>query len=221
LQERCYHSMEQVHPSLLSKDRIENLSDCIFAFAMTLLVLNLEVPQPSAGLRLSMQILLENLNTDFMQYAVAFLSLGVFWTIHHRQFNYIAFIDMKMLWLNIIGLMLVALVPFSTQLADTYYSDRLALIIFESNFLLLGLIFYLQWTYATRGCRLVDKDLKAEIVFYESRMNMVIPAISCAAILLSLLDIYWSVYLYILSPVAFIIFPRARINSKIRERIPR
>jgi uncharacterized membrane protein len=176
--------MEQAHPSLLNKDRIQSLSDCIFAFAMTLLVLNLEVPQPSAGLRLSMQILVDNLNTDIVQYAVAFLSLGVFWTIHHRQFNYIAFIDMRMLWLNILGLMLVALVPFSTQLADTYYSDSLALIIFEGNFLLLGVIFFLQWRYAARGCRLVDKDLKPEIVFYESRMNMAIPAISCAAILL-------------------------------------
>jgi hypothetical protein len=48
-------------------------------------------------------------------------------------------------------------------------------------------------------------------------MNMAIPAISCAAILLSFLDLYWSVYLYLLSPVAFIIFPRARINSRIIE----
>jgi uncharacterized membrane protein len=209
--------MEQTHPSLLNKGRIENLSDSIFAFAMTLLVLNLEVPQPSAALRLSMQSVLQGLNTDFMQYIVAFLALAVFWTIHHRQFNYITFIDIKMLWLNIIGLMLVALVPFSTELADTYYDDRLALIIFEGNFLLLGLIFYLQWAYATAGCRLVDKDLNPEIVFYESRMNMVIPAISCAAVLLSALDLYWSAYLYILSPAAFIIFPRARIDSKIRE----
>jgi uncharacterized membrane protein len=209
--------MERTHPSLLNKGRIENLSDSIFAFAMTLLVLNLEVPQPSAALRLSMQSVLESLNTDFMQYAVAFLALAVFWTIHHRQFNYITHIDMKMLWLNIISLMLVALVPFSTQLADTYYNDRFALIIFEGNFLLLGLIFYLQWIYATTGCRLVDKDLNPKIAFYESRMNMVVPAISCAAILLSTFDLYWSAYLYILSPAAFIIFPRARINGKITE----
>jgi uncharacterized membrane protein len=212
--------MEQTHHSLLNKGRIENLSDSIFAFAMTLLVLNLEVPQPSGALRLSMESVLQSLNTDFMQYAVAFLALGVFWTIHHRQFNYITFIDMKLLWLNIIGLMLVALVPFSTQLADTYYSDRLALIIFESNFLLLGLIFFFQWAYATTGRRLVDKDLNPEIVFYESRMNMVVPAISCAAILLSTMDFDWSAYLYMLSPAAFIIFPKAKINCKIREHLP-
>jgi len=209
--------MERTHPSLLNKGRIENLSDSIFAFAMTLLVLNLEVPQPSAALRLSMESVLQSLNTDFMQYAVAFLALAVFWTIHHRQFNYITFIDMRMLWLNIIGLMLVAIVPFTTELADTYYNDRLALIIFESNFLLLGLIFYLQWTYATMGHRLVDRDLNQEIAFYESRMNMVVPAISCAAILLSTFDFYWSAYLYILSPAAFIVFPRARMNGKIRD----
>lgn len=189
-----------------SKYRAEGITDGIFAFAMTLLVINIEVPQPVRDHPVdSVLNILVSLNQDFLQYIIAFMVLAFFWILHHQQFEALKFVDHKLLLLNFLGLILVALIPFSAELADTYFRDRIAVIFFEINLLLTGLIFYMQLVYAAGHPRLLDDSMPVEILTEERRNNLIIPVISLIAIVLALLGINWGVLLYFLIPFAFIL----------------
>ena len=87
----------------LKPNRIEALSDGIFAIAMTILVLSFEVilKHPSD---LSERYLLDSMDElwpDFLHYAESFIILGVFWYQHHRQFHYIKKVDSILIFINI------------------------------------------------------------------------------------------------------------------------
>ena len=184
------------------KSRIESLTDGIFAFGMTLLVLGVGYPisvQTFSSTPL-VQILRSSL-PDFILYMVSFLILAAFWVSHHVQFHYIRFIDRTFLWLNILALMFVAFVPFTSSLAGFFYTSRLAAGVFEVHLLIIGLMFHLQWRYATHGHRLVDPALDDASVKRVWGASLVIPAFSVAGILLTLLGIHESLFIYFLVPV--------------------
>ena len=145
------------HHFWMNIDRIQALTDGIFAISMTLLVLGLEVPRVSpdaAG-----DALRRMLSDDwprFEDYALSFLLLGVFWVGHHRQFHFIKRTNETFLWINIIVLMFVAMIPFSTSVMASYDALQQAAVIFEVNLLVIGLGYLLMWTYATADSRLID-----------------------------------------------------------------
>ena len=111
--------------------RIEALTDGIFTIAMTLLVLGIEVPQ-SAPLP-HVYDLLSSLIPDVIHNVISFLALAVLWVLYHQQYHHIRDIDHTILWLNIVWLLLVGLIPFTTSLADTYSGSRFANIPFALN----------------------------------------------------------------------------------------
>jgi uncharacterized membrane protein len=86
----------------LGKNRIEALSDGIFAIAMTLLVLELHVPDlPPNAPNVQVAPALFKLWPKFLTYAVSFISLGVYWIGHHNMYHVIRRSDRVLLWLNI------------------------------------------------------------------------------------------------------------------------
>jgi uncharacterized membrane protein len=159
-----------------SKGRLEALTDGIFGFAMTLLVVNFELPPPQAVE--SIPNLLYYIRYDFLQYVIAFMILAILWVGQHQQYYCIKYIDNSMLWFGILSLMFVALMPFSTQLSDTYPAYHAAALFFSANLFIIGLIFIVQWRHAASGHRLLEKDLSKEIVADMYNRNIVIPAIS-------------------------------------------
>ena len=197
--------------AVLTTRRIESLSDAIFAFAMTLLVLNLVIPDSSAGLSTAglNDLLLSQLH-KFFNYALSFVLLAIFWIAHHQQFNYIQRSDSRLTWINIIILMFVALMPFTNDLAGDFSGKTTAEILFVGNILVLGLLFLVNWVYATRGSRLVDHDLDRALVSRGIRRNLVLPTVSIVALALSVFIPPWSLWVYLLVPVILWLKPFRR-----------
>ncbi|MDD1719748.1 MAG: TMEM175 family protein [Methanoregulaceae archaeon] len=193
-------------PSGLSKNRIETLTDGIFAIAMTLLVLGVIVPHQSPPPTI-IEFLIKSV-PELIEYAIGFLALAVIWVLHHQQFHYIRFIDRPILWLNILALLFVGLMPFSTSLADVYAENRLAEIIIGLNLLTIGIIFYLQWVHAARNRCLMSPDITDRVVRSERRRNLVIPGIALVGTMLALFGFGPGIIVYFLIPVIFAIFPR-------------
>lgn len=133
------------------KNRIEALTDGVFAFAMTL-------PHAADAPSLTAAGALILLIPDFIHYVIAFFILAAFWTAHHLQFNQIRFITRPFLTLNIITLFLVTLVPFTTSFVGDY-PDTLASIVFELNLMMLGLMMFVQWYYACHNRRLISPGI--------------------------------------------------------------
>jgi uncharacterized membrane protein len=191
---------EKKQPRLLSKDRLEALADGIFAFAMTLLVLNLVIPEMKQATDETLLAILLSEGHRFYKYALAFILLGILWVVHHQQFNYIHNADATLIWVNIVILMFIALMPFSTDLIGDYAETKVAGIFFCLNLFFIGTLYTCNWIYASRHY-LVATNMDAESVRRAGRRNMATPMVSILAILLTLFVPEWSLLTFLLIPV--------------------
>ena len=99
----------------LSKHRIEALVDGIFAVAMTLLVIDLRLPEHAhlaseAALREALVGLIPNL----ISWLISFFVLAIFWIANHRLYSYVRHADQKLLWLTVLSLSGASLLPFAS-----------------------------------------------------------------------------------------------------------
>ena len=149
----------------LGKNRIEALSDGIFAIAMTLLILEFHVPDlPRNASNVVVVPALLKLWPKFVTYAVSFISLGVYWVGHHNMYYAIRRADRMLLWLNIVFFMFVSFLPFSASVLNAFPETQIAPFFFGANITVIGWILYLQWGYAR-----VQRDMFAEHVTQECR----------------------------------------------------
>jgi uncharacterized membrane protein len=185
---------------LMEKNRMESLTDGIFAFAMTLLVMDLILPRDAIITQTSSASLL-SLLPAFYHYILAFFVLAAFWMGHHEQFSKIHHIDKNFLFLNAIGLFFVTLVPFSTSFVGDYSEDMLATCVFEATLLVLGLIFCLQWYYSSHNHRLISPEYPEHEIQLRTYSGLIVPAISLAAIILTVMGFRSSSILYMISPL--------------------
>jgi len=196
--------------SRLTTHRIEALTDGIYAIAMTLLVLNLALPEVGtyqAAVPLH-DALFEQAH-KFFNYALSFILLAVFWIIHHDQFHFITRTNRTLLWINIFCLMFVALVPFTTSLSGDFPDETIAKLFFDLNLFILGLLNSLNWVYATKGYRLVDRSMDPKRIASGTKRGMVTPSVALLAMGLSIITPLWSSCAYLLIPV-LLAHPRFR-----------
>ena len=142
-------SHARLAPLALSKGRIEALSDGVFAIAMTLLVLELKIPDlPKDATQAELLSKLKELLPHFYSYAMTFVLSGVFWVFHHFTFHFIRHTTRVLLWLNVIFLMFVSLLLFSTHLMGDLMRHSVALMFYFGNQTVLALLLKAQWIYA-------------------------------------------------------------------------
>ncbi len=195
--------------------RLETLEDGVFAIAMTLLVLNLKVPSKlNDSLVMAVLQIWPNLVTFFG----SFLLLGVFWLGHRTALSYIKHADHIYHWLNLFLLMFVSVLPFSASLIAKYYYEQAAVIIYGLNLILIGVVMFLQWMYAAKNFRLLDKELNPSIIRYAKIRTGFAPAAYFCAIILSFIDIKISLIFYTVVPLLYILpfcLPAWRYFAKI------
>jgi len=164
---------------------------------MTVLVLGLSLPQ--AGLSESgLEGEIVNLSPHILAYVFSFVVLGVYWIGHHNQFHYIKRTDRVFLWVNILFLLTIGFVPFSTSLLGLYPFSPTAVRIYGVNLAATGLALYAVWWYATTQHRLVEKDLDPHIVTLAQNRTLIGPVVSLIGIGFSFLDTRISLVLYLL-----------------------
>jgi TMEM175 potassium channel family protein len=190
----------------LTTNRIEALTDGIFAIAMTLQVLSLNLPETAGILNeAGLHHLLINQFDKFFNYARSFLLLAIFWIIHHQQFHQIIKTDRKHLWINIFMLMFVALIPFSTTIVGNFNNDWMAEFFFGGNLFFVGLFIQLNWLYATNRHRLVRKNYPQEKIDIGKRRGMVTPLISLLAMGISTINPSLASYTYLIIPAILLL----------------
>ncbi len=103
-------------PAGLPVNRIEALSDGVFAIAMTLLVLELHVPDVSSAETGPLAAALLAMWPKFVSFGLGFVLLGSLWVGQHYQFHYVRRTDRPLLWLHLALLLVCSLVPFAVAL---------------------------------------------------------------------------------------------------------
>jgi uncharacterized membrane protein len=111
--------------------RIVAFSDGVFAIAITLLVLQLEVPEHIPGDELNR--VLWDQRQDILAYVISFAVIGRFWIIHHRFFGSVTGFDGRLLGLNLFYLGWIALLPFSSQVLGDHGGDTGAIVLYAIN----------------------------------------------------------------------------------------
>jgi uncharacterized membrane protein len=183
--------------------RIEALADGVFAIAMTLLVIEIHVPEVPAGSSLAAALL--HLAPNVIAYAVSFVILGTLWVGHHAQFHFIKRVDRPLLWIDIHFLLFIAFLPFSTALLAQQYREPLAATIYGATLLGAGVFLYWHWHHATSGRRLVDPALQESVVRTVKRRILGGHAVYASAVLLSRLNPYVGLALFAAMPLGYMI----------------
>jgi uncharacterized membrane protein len=113
--------------------RIVAFSDGVMAVAITLLVLNLEVPVLPSGREEELGDKLVDLLPSLLAYALAFGLVGRYWVVHHRFFERLWAFDGRLMAQNLVFLALIALMPFTTELVDRYNDEPIAVAVFGAT----------------------------------------------------------------------------------------
>lgn len=143
----------------LKTNRVEALSDGVFAIAMTILVLNIAVPTAATVSAEQLPTALRQITPQVLVYIISFINLGVLWVGQHNQDHFIVRVDRWFLWINIGYLLLISFMPLSTALLGHYPLNRVALIVYGVNLIAATLMLALHWDYATRGGRLSHEQV--------------------------------------------------------------
>jgi uncharacterized membrane protein len=145
---------------------IKAISDGVFAIVMTLLVLEISVPVISkikVAEKLGSILIL--MWPKFFAFVISFLILGVLWFTHSAQFHFIKHSNGVFVWINIIFLMFITLIPFSTALIGEYHIlSRIPVIFWGINGFFCMLMLNILWWYATKKQCLIDKEIVAKEV---------------------------------------------------------
>ncbi len=183
----CIEMEEETYMEEKETNRLEAFSDGVFAVAITLLVLNIRIPDT----------LLDDANlwpTLFYQwpvlvaYATSFAFIGIMWLNHHRLFTYIKRINTVLVLLNLLLLSLIVFTPVPTALLAEYVvrpSQHVAALIYSGTFVLIACCFNILWRYASYHNRLLSKNADTLAVTAISRQYLFGPLVYLIAFALA------------------------------------
>jgi uncharacterized membrane protein len=162
----------------MSTNRLEAFSDGVFAIAITLLVLEIDVPD-RAGEHLAHRLVEQW--PSYLAYAVSFLVIGIIWMNHHAVIGHLRLATPPLIALNLFLLFWIGLIPWPTRLVAEYMregsgGEQVAALVYAGTMTMMGITFGLLWTYASRGRRLLGDALSdAEITTRTRRFTIGAP----------------------------------------------
>jgi uncharacterized membrane protein len=134
-----------------STDRIQFFSDAVFAIAMTLLVLEIDVPDVSLRTPEVLWHDLANLWPQFFAYGLGFGVIALNWMAHHRKFRVFTGFDNRLIQINLLLLLLVAFVPYPTALLSSNGSQPAAIILYAATVAAISIVQFALWSHARRA----------------------------------------------------------------------
>lgn len=152
----------------MSKNRLEAFSDGMFAIVLTILVLELHVPELENGSFPVFLAALKIIAPKFLAFLFSFFILAIFWVNHHHIVHQIAKVDSKLLWLNNALLFSASLFPFLTAFIGDYPGNPFVVALYPINMALSSVILGKFWKHA-----FVDTDLAPNNLTLEQKQKRI------------------------------------------------
>jgi uncharacterized membrane protein len=128
----------------MGTSRLESFSDGVIAVAITLLVLGISVPAPSAQHSLGHQLLTRW--PEYAAYVTSFMTIGIIWINHHAMITRLSRVDHAIMILNLLLLMSIGVLPFATELMAKYLTsssgEALAAAVYSGALLVMSITFF-------------------------------------------------------------------------------
>lgn len=166
----------------MNKQRLEAFSDGVFAIVITLLILDIKIPdlQPTA-----LPAALVKLLPQLLTYILSFFIVGLYWHSHHQVAAQIKFIDEAFIWLNLVWLLFVSVLPFPTALLGRYPLQPIPLTIYGINLILVNvtgfvILLYFRYHPKLRFQPMSSAELRAIAPIYVVVNSLYLVAIGAA-----------------------------------------
>jgi uncharacterized membrane protein len=216
----------QLHNELKKEFQLERLilfSDAVFAIAITLLVIEIKIPEVHEDV--SDRTILHELSRlipKFIGFIISFMFIGLYWTIHHRMFGFVTGYDRKLLLLNLVFLFFIALMPFSTGFYSEYTGGdlirkqlKIPMTFYVLNFCFLGFINYFMWRHVCNPKnKLAEPPIDPLVAKLAKLRSFTVPVIFlCMLPVAYFTNVLFAVYIPVLIPVIISIMKK-RITRK-------
>ena len=193
-----------------SIERINALSDGLFAIAMTLIVLDVHVPPHLSILtETDLAHALGALAPQMVTYLMSFLTLGIFWVGQQAQLNQFKHADRDLTWIQLGFLAAVAVLPFTTHLLADFITFKVAMAVYWLNILALGALLYASWSYAESAGLVLD-DTAPGLARAIRRRIVSAQTFYAVGALLCLVSSYLSIGVIVMIQLYYAVAPRWR-----------
>ena len=185
-------------------DRTVALSDGVFAIALTLLVLNIGVPELASGHQSVLGSRLLDHGTEFFSYALGFTVIGLLWVRHHTFYRGVDRIDTPLTVINLVYLGFVAFLPYPTRILGLYGSQPAAVIMYAATAATVSIVARVNTLHALRAGLLSDAGRRE--VARRGESWAVVPAVFILSIPIAFVSASAALYSWVL----ILVLPRLR-----------
>jgi uncharacterized membrane protein len=131
---------------IMGKGRLETFSDGVFAIIITIMVLELKIPEHAQDSTHSVKAdslnALKSLLPVFLSYVLSFIFLAIYWNNHHHMMNAVQHVNGTVLWANFHLLFWLSLVPFATGWMGNNNFTIWPVVIYGGVFIMAGIAYY-------------------------------------------------------------------------------
>jgi TMEM175 potassium channel family protein len=188
-------------------EHVISFSDAVFAFAITLMALTIDIPDLPQNL--SQTELLQRLDDfypKFEDYVISFAVIAIFWISYHQVFNHIKGSHISMVYLNLLFLLLITLLSLTTSFVTNYASYQIPYVIYCIIVIMASSLLVLIWWLATRDHRLVDKGIHPQFIKGTFFVLLSLPIIFGISIAISFVNLGIAQYFWLsIIPVNYLI----------------
>lgn len=203
----------------MSHSRLDQLADGIFAIVMTVLVFDIKVPVfwgPLDNTDLWLEV--KTLFPVFLSYVLSFALLFTYWRAHHFFVSiYAKNVDTMLTNINALFFMLVSLVPFSSSILGHFYMNELAVIIFGTHIILIGLTLYWMRRYVFYSEHIQNPEITEREIRGSTIRTLAPVVFAVIAMALSFISIKLSLFLFTLA----VIFNLSSYSTRLFARMLR
>ena len=164
-------------------ERLQYFSDAVFAIAMTLLVLDIEIPDVDSS---RLGDALRDAQPQMFAFVLSFVVIASTWVAHHRRFEIVRVADTRLVVLNLALLLAVTFLPFPTAVLSEYGSDTPAVVLYAGTVGAIGVIQLATWSHTVHA-GLLSVQIVDDIYRYGRREHLVGPVVFLASIGVALL----------------------------------
>ena len=156
--------------------RLVFLADGVYAIALTLLAVDLFLPEATSQLR-GDELLTSLVDRwpEVLAFVTSFTFIANFWVGHTMLFDFVRRFDGGLMWLALLQMMFVAFMPFPTSVVSKHTSDPVANLFYFGTIFLALIMMELMWWYISGDHRLVDRDLSKEVIRRVHRISLAGP----------------------------------------------
>ena len=197
----------------MSKERLEAFSDGIFAVALTLLVLDLHVPDIANHSSFSQYVkAVIPLFPNVISFILSFATIAVHWVSHHYLFRRLKGTPLGLVWLNNFFLLWICFMPFPTAMIGEHPTDEFPILLYGVNQLLAALTFLSFRSYVKSRKLFINNAAEKEMGPRHSLPAIIIFTLS---ILLAFVNVYLSLLCFFLVPLLYFIPNMMDVKIKI------